>query len=84
MNETLGKITCPICGESADLRRCGRGARTWYWVCQCGKITPNLAGGQAWIMEHGRIFGREPPDPDDPAKDPVEDEQVPKGGWLDW
>ncbi len=56
MNKTLGLIVCPICGEESDLRRCERGARTWYWVCRCGKITPNMPAGQQWIMDRARIF----------------------------
>lgn len=54
-NETLGLITCPICGNmEAQVRRCNKGKRTFYYVCRCGKITPNLAMGQEWLKAHSR------------------------------
>ena len=56
MNTTLGEIGCPICGTVAELRRCRTGAKTWYWICRCGKITPNLAPGQEWIMNQAHLF----------------------------
>ena len=71
MNKTLGLIVCPLCGEESDLRRCERGARTWYWVCSCGKITPNMPSGQQWIMDRARIFTPEDPQPEKPEPTPA-------------
>lgn len=93
MNETLGKIECPMCGEEADLRRCSKGAKTWYWVCRCGKITPNCAPGQAWIMERGSIFGAAQDEPVKVTVETVVEEEQPKpaaavakkdDGWFNW
>lgn len=52
MNETIGHIHCFMCGEMADVRQCKTGKKTLYWVCICGKITPNLRHGQEWLKDH--------------------------------
>ncbi len=50
-NETIGSIRCEGCGSTGELRRCRTGQRLFYWVCECGKITPNLPTGQKGIYD---------------------------------
>ena len=96
MNTTLGEIVCPLCGESAELRRCKSGAKTWYWICRCGKITPNLPAGQQWIMDRAVLFppasaGASAGVVDKPAGasasgGPVKPPKTPRAhkSWFDW
>lgn len=57
-NETIGRIKCAICAGEADVRRYSRGTKKLYWYCACcGMITPNLPGGQEYILENARLFG---------------------------
>lgn len=58
-NPTIGEIDCPVCGEVGEVRRCKVGRRTLYWVCRCGKMTPNLPHGQDFILSAARMYGPE-------------------------
>lgn len=60
--ETVGEVACPCCGGLAPVRRNKRGK--FYVYCApgddrgegCGMLTPNLPGGQAWIMDHAHLY----------------------------
>lgn len=54
-NPTIGTIDCHSCGDSGELRRCSTGQRLFYWMCACGKITPNLPTGQRAIYDRARF-----------------------------
>lgn len=76
-NPTIGYITCPIKGDRAEVRRYSKGTRKLYYYGLAGKITPNSAEGQQWMLENTEfINGNENPLPpakqvQQPAKNPV-------------
>lgn len=59
IRETIGECACPICDRLVDVREDSTGKL--YLMCLtsddydgCGKLTPNLPGGQAWIRAQMR------------------------------
>lgn len=58
-NETIGSINCPIGNHEGEVRKQKNGL--YYWLCPCGKITPNYRGGQAFVKNNAKFFdGGEP------------------------
>lgn len=59
-NPTIGRIVCPICKASGEVRRYkGSDRGKLYWSCDCGQIRPALGKGQAYIEAHA-TFGDAP------------------------
>lgn len=74
-NETIGEVICSYCCTKQPVRRNAKGKL--YINCSiCGVIQPALRFFQEWILEHGKIYGAEKPDPAPaapPAKSPEPD-----------
>ncbi len=67
-NETIGRVTCPMCGGDGQVRRYKTGRRLLYYVCGCGIIRPNTQKGQDWLLENAEIWGAEGPVNVEPQK----------------
>ncbi|MGI2072629.1 hypothetical protein [Shewanella baltica] len=55
-NDDIGTIICPICGDSAPVRRDCNGKL--YYVGKAGMIKPNMPAGQDWMLENADIWGK--------------------------
>ena len=59
-NPNIGMIVCSCCGKMAALRREKNNTGKFYWDClTCGRIKPNMPGGQEYIMQRATIWGPE-------------------------
>lgn len=90
-NPDIGRCNCPLCGQPAAVRQYGentkaarRGRRKLYLSCDdCGQLTPNLSGGQNWILENAELFSEgRPQEPAEPEKQPAPASPPPKKGLL--
>jgi hypothetical protein len=52
-NDTIGEIICPIGNHNAQVRQ--QKNKILYWLCSCGKITPNYREGQEFILENAKM-----------------------------
>lgn len=50
--DNVGVISCPFTGQLSVVRQDKRGK--FYYYSAAGKITPNLAQGQAYLQKHMR------------------------------
>jgi hypothetical protein len=65
VNLNIGMIACFQCGDTAAVRKNKNGLL--YFDClNCGRITPNLQGGQDKILERAKIWGNGEPVADCP------------------
>lgn len=55
-NENIGVVICAHCGRDADIREYKNGKKKYYVCKNCGMITPNAVGGQAWLEKCGTFF----------------------------
>lgn len=54
-NPNIGHIECPICRKLAAVRR--NKAHKLYFDCmECGRIYPNHAAGQRYVLENAKIW----------------------------
>lgn len=100
--ETIGTVACYLCGRSAQVRADKNGKL--YYLCDrssewagCGKITPNLNGGQQLLREAMVPVSKSPAAEPKPAPAPAPEEHreeskpapaskpaATKKGLLDW
>jgi len=59
-NANIGMVPCAMCGDHAAVRR-NRSGKLYYDCIKHGRITPNTAGGQDWVLERATIWGEQSP-----------------------
>lgn len=53
IEQKVGTVTCPMCGETASVRHYKSGGPKLYYSCRnCGTIRPAMGRGQRWIREN--------------------------------
>ncbi len=96
VNPDIGEITCAFTGEKGCPVRRDRNGK-FYYVSGAGMIKPNMAAGQAWMMDNATLYGptgKPTPAPSEPVngsapaakpEKPVNEQQPPasKKSWLD-
>lgn len=62
-NPNIGDIACPICAAASAVRK-NRAGKLYMDCMNCGRIYPNHAGGQRYMLEKSRIWpeGKAPAD----------------------
>ena len=55
VRETIGLIKCGVCDyEKGELRK--QSNHIYYYMCRCGRITPNKETGQRILMDKAAMF----------------------------
>lgn len=61
-NPNIGHVECPICQAVAAVRK-NRAGKLYMDCMHCGRLYPNHAGGQRWLMDSSHIWGAGGPPP---------------------
>lgn len=64
VNPNIGMIPCLGCSRLAAVRK-NRADKLYYDCVNCGRVTPNLPGGQSLILERAVIWGEQGTPPAD-------------------
>ena len=56
VNPNIGHLYCPICGQYSAVRK-NRAGKLYFDCMHCGRIYPNHAGGQKWLLNTAKIWG---------------------------
>lgn len=59
-NPNIGMVACAHCGDMSALRK-NKAGKFYYDCLRCGRITPNMPGGQEYILERATIWGEAAP-----------------------
>lgn len=76
-NETVAKINCGFCGNSADIRHAKQGKGKLYVTCDhCGQFWFNRIAGQKFLKEKAGIIAAPAPEaaPEKAQQDSTETE----------
>ena len=87
-NPTIGHITCPIVGDTAEVRRDKK--QKLYYVGLAGMVKPNLPAGQEYMKLNTNFIGENgtplPPPKTVNENETVNENKQPEksGGLMSW